>query len=136
MKQYEVSEEYRTGNETIDQQHARMLDHTQRAYLLFTDENFSTYKYEFSTGLETEIHSTSLPDKESRVIKNNQMYYSYATGKLFILNMADYQQNILELDTLTGQNTGNSGNTQVEPSTMETGSRKRLWWSHYDDPSL
>ena len=39
MKQYEVSEEYRTGNETIDQQHARMLDHTQRAYLLFTDEN-------------------------------------------------------------------------------------------------
>ena len=39
MKQYEVSEEYRTGNETIDQQHARMLDHTQRAYQLFTDEN-------------------------------------------------------------------------------------------------
>ena len=91
-------------------------------YLLFTDDDFSTYKYEFSTGLETEIHSTSLPDKESRVIKNNQMYYSYATGKLFILNMADYQQNILELDALTGQNTGNSGNTQVEPSTMETGS--------------
>ena len=39
MKHYEVSDEYRTGNETIDQQHARMLDQTQRAYQLFTDEN-------------------------------------------------------------------------------------------------
>lgn len=39
MKHYEISDEYRTGNETIDQQHARMLDHTQRAYQLFTDEN-------------------------------------------------------------------------------------------------
>ena len=39
MKHYEVSDEYRTGNESIDQQHARMLDQTQRAYQLFTDEN-------------------------------------------------------------------------------------------------
>ena len=39
MKHYEISDEYRTGNDRIDQQHAMMLDYTWRAHELFTDEN-------------------------------------------------------------------------------------------------
>ena len=39
MKRYEISDEYRTGNDRIDQQHAKMLDYTWRAHELFTDEN-------------------------------------------------------------------------------------------------
>ena len=39
MREYQISEEYRTGIEQIDQQHAKLLDHTQRAYELFADEN-------------------------------------------------------------------------------------------------
>ena len=39
MKHYEISDEYRTGNDKIDQQHAKMLDYTWRAHELFSDEN-------------------------------------------------------------------------------------------------
>ncbi|HIY59707.1 MAG TPA: hemerythrin family protein [Candidatus Eisenbergiella pullistercoris] len=39
MKHYEISDEYRTGNDRIDQQHAKMLDYTWRAHELFADEN-------------------------------------------------------------------------------------------------
>ena len=39
MREYQISEEYRTGIEQIEQQHAKLLDHTQRAYELFADEN-------------------------------------------------------------------------------------------------
>ncbi|HJA93944.1 MAG TPA: hemerythrin family protein [Candidatus Eisenbergiella merdipullorum] len=39
MKQYQISDEYRTGNDRIDQQHAKLLDYTWRAQELFTDEN-------------------------------------------------------------------------------------------------
>ena len=39
MKFYEISDEYRTGNDRIDQQHAKMLDYTWRAHELFSDEN-------------------------------------------------------------------------------------------------
>ncbi len=39
MKEYRIREEYRTGNEKIDHQHAKMLDHIQVAHQLFADEN-------------------------------------------------------------------------------------------------
>ena len=39
MKHYQISDEYRTGNEKIDQQHAKMHDYTWRAHELFADEN-------------------------------------------------------------------------------------------------
>ena len=39
MKHYEVSDEYRTGNETIDQQHARNAGPDAESLPAFTDEN-------------------------------------------------------------------------------------------------
>lgn len=39
MKFYKISDEYRTGNDRIDQQHAKMLDYTWRAHELCADEN-------------------------------------------------------------------------------------------------
>lgn len=60
-------------------------------YLLFTGDDYKIYKYEFSTGLETQIHASSLPHKEARVFYKNMMYYSYGTGDMFTMSMGDYQ---------------------------------------------
>ena len=38
MKHYEISDVYRTGNDRIDQQHAKMLDYTWSAHELFADD--------------------------------------------------------------------------------------------------
>ncbi len=39
MKEYQIREDYCTGNEKIDRQHASMLGHIQAAHQLFADEN-------------------------------------------------------------------------------------------------
>lgn len=99
-------------------------------YLLFTDEDYKIYKYEFSTGLETQIHTTSLPQKEARTFYKNMMYYSYGTGDMFTMSMGDYQSNKFSLEeqingtttsTNAGSNTGSADTTANDGYDISSG---------------
>lgn len=71
-------------------------------YFLYSGDDFSTYKYEFSTETETSFNTPPLPDESSRVIYRNHMYYSHGTGTMFVMNMANYQAEDIVLQDVLG----------------------------------